>query len=75
MKRYSFQTAFALGALAVLWVAAAVASAHLLVLAMATVIAAVYGFGAWELRQYRADTQTLNHALSQIPADLPLCFL
>ena len=41
MKRYSFQTAFALGALAVLWVAAAVASAHLLVLAMTTVIAPV----------------------------------
>jgi hypothetical protein len=70
MKRYSFHIAFALGALAVVWVAAAVATSHLLVLGMAAVIAAVYVFGAMELRQYRAATAALNQALADIPQDL-----
>jgi hypothetical protein len=70
MKRYSFHIAFALGALAVVWVAAAVATSHLLVLGMAAVIGAVYVFGAMELRQYRAATAALNQALADIPQDL-----
>ena len=70
MKRYSFHIAFALGALAVVWVAAAVATSHLLVLGMAAVIGAVYVFGAMELRQYRAATAALNQALAYIPHDL-----
>jgi hypothetical protein len=70
MKRYSFHIAFALGALAVVWVAAAVATSHLLVLGMAAVIGAVYVFGALELRQYRAATAALNQALADIPQDL-----
>jgi hypothetical protein len=70
MKRYSFHIAFALGALAVVWVAAAVATSHLLVLGMAAVIGAVYVFGAMELRQYRAATSALNQALTDIPQDL-----
>jgi hypothetical protein len=70
MKRYSFHIAFALGALAVVWVAAAVATSHLLVLGMAAVIGAVYVFGAMELRQYRAATAALNQALADIPHDL-----
>ena len=70
MKRYSFHIAFGLGALAVLWVAAAVATSHLLVLIMAAVIGGVYVFGAMELRQYRAATAALSHALSEIPQDL-----
>jgi len=70
MKRYSFQIAFGLGALAVLWVAAAVATSHLLVLIMAAVIGGVYFFGAMELRQYRAATAALSQALSEVPQDL-----
>ena len=70
MKRYSFQIAFVLGALAVLWVAAAVATSHLLVLIMAAVIGAVYVFGAMELRQYRAATAALKQALADVPPSL-----
>lgn len=70
MKRYSFHIAFGLGALAVLWVAAAVATSHPLVLGMAAVIGGVYVFGAVELRQYRANTAALNQALANIPPDL-----
>ncbi len=50
MKRFSFSIALGLGALALIWVAAAVASSHFLVLVMTLLIGAVYGFGAWELR-------------------------
>ncbi|TXI62076.1 MAG: DUF802 domain-containing protein [Limnohabitans sp.] len=70
MKKHAFHIAFALGALAVLWVAAAVASTHLLVLVMTSVIAAVYVFGALELRHYRTATAQLAQALTQVPADL-----
>ncbi|ALK88789.1 DUF802 domain-containing protein [Limnohabitans sp. 63ED37-2] len=70
MKRFSFSIAFGLGALALIWVAAAVASSHFLVLVMTLLIGAVYGFGAWELRQYRATTTALDQGLTQVPADL-----
>ncbi len=70
MKRFSFSIAFGLGALALIWVAAAVASSHFLVLVMTLLIGAVYGFGAWELRQYRATTVQLQQGLAQVPADL-----
>jgi len=70
MKRYSFETAFGLGALAVLWVAASVAGSHALVLVMTALIGAVYVFGALELRQYRAATQGLSQALDQVPQPL-----
>jgi hypothetical protein len=70
MKRFSFLIAFGLGALALIWVAAAVANSHFLVLVMTLLIGAVYGFGAWELRQYRATTNALNQGLNQVPTDL-----
>jgi len=70
MKRYAFHIAFGLGALAVLWVAAAVAASHWLVLTMSAVIAGVYVFGAVELRHYRGTTAALNHALSNVPPHL-----
>jgi hypothetical protein len=70
MNRSSFLIAFGLGALALIWVAAAVANSHFLVLVMTLLIGAVYGFGAWELRQYRATTNALNQGLGQVPADL-----
>jgi hypothetical protein len=70
LSRHSFLIAFGLGALAVLWVAAAVASSHFLVLVITAVIGAVYVFAALELRHYRETTHALNQALSAIPADL-----
>ena len=70
MKKHAFHTAFALGALAVLWVAAAVASTHLLVLVMTALIASVYVFGTLELRHYRTLTAQLADALARVPADL-----
>jgi hypothetical protein len=70
MNRHSFSVAFGLGALAVVWVAAVVATAHLLVLLMAAIIGAVYVFGALELRQYRQATATLSQALADIPEGL-----
>ena len=70
MKRFSFPIAFGLGALALIWVAAAVASSHFLVLVMTLLIGAVYGFGAWELRQFRATTRALDQGLAQVPSDL-----
>ena len=70
MKRFAFHITFALGACAVVWVAAAVASSHFLVLGMSAVMAGVYVFGAMELRQYRAATAAMNEALANIPQDL-----
>ena len=70
MKKFAFHTAFVLGALAAFWVAAAVASTHLLVLVMTAVIGAVYVFGALELHRYRADTARLQQALTEVPSEL-----
>jgi hypothetical protein len=70
MKRYSFLIAFGLGALVLIWVATAVANSHFLVLVMTMLIGVVYGFGAWELRHYRAITDVLNQALGHVPANL-----
>lgn len=70
MKKHAFSIAFAVGALAAAWVAATVASSHLLVLVMTAVIAGVYVVGALELRQYRANTAALNQAMSDVPAQL-----
>ena len=70
MKKYAFSIAFVIGALATVWVAATVASSHLLVLVMTTVIAGVYLVGALELRQYRATTAALSLALSDVPTPM-----
>ena len=70
MKKHAFPIAFALGALSIVWVAAAVASTHLLVLVMTAVIGAVYVYGAQELRHYRQATAQLRQALSDVPQDL-----
>ena len=70
LHRYLFSLAFGLGALALVWVCAMVASSHMLVLVMTALIGAVYVFGALELRQYRSSTQALAQALQQIPEDL-----
>lgn len=65
MKKHAFTLAFALGALAVLWVAAAVATTNPLVLVMTLLVAAVYGYGAMELHRYRQRTAQLVQALEQ----------
>ncbi len=70
MKKLAFPIAFALGALAVVWVAAAVASTHVLVLVMTALIGAVYVYGTLELRRYRAVTSELIQALAEVPAQL-----
>ncbi len=70
MKRSFFPMAFGLGILALVWVAASVATSHPLVLAMTACIAAVYVLGALELRQYRKSTQAFDKALREIPQDL-----
>ncbi|MEY5028772.1 MAG: hypothetical protein RLZ63_1087 [Pseudomonadota bacterium] len=63
MKKYAFHLAFALGALAVLWVAAAVAMTNPLVLVMTVLVAVVYGYGAVELHRFRQRTAQLVQAL------------
>ncbi|MFM7025377.1 MAG: hypothetical protein ACKOWC_04875 [Limnohabitans sp.] len=70
MKKNAFPIAFALGAVAVVWVSASVAGSHLLVLLMTTVIGAVYAYGALELRHYRTTTAQLEQALAKVPAGL-----
>ena len=70
MKKHAFSIAFVIGALAAVWVAATVASSHLLVLVMTAVIAGVYLVGALELRQYRATTAALSLALSDVPTPM-----
>ena len=71
MNKHLFVGAFALGAAAVVWVAAGFfASANMLALLMTAVIAAVYGFGALELQRFRQTTTGLASALAAIPTDL-----
>ena len=71
MNKQLFAGAFALGAAAVVWVAAGFfASSNMLALLMTVVIAAVYGFGALELQRFRQTTTGLASALAAIPADL-----
>ena len=70
MKKHAFHLAFALGLLAIVWVAASVAHSHLLVLVMTAVIALVYLLGVVELQRFRRSTDALAHALDAVPAEL-----
>ncbi len=63
MKKHAFHIAFGLGALAVLWVAAAVATTNPLVLIMTLLVASVYVYGALELQRFRQSTAQLTQAL------------
>ena len=71
MNRHLFTGAFLLGATAILWVGAGFIGGNLLALLMTAVIAAVYGFGALEMRQFRQTTAGLSTALAAIPDPLP----
>ena len=70
MKKHAFHLAFALGLLAIVWVAASVAHSHLLVLVMTAVIALVYLLGLLELQRFRRTTAELQQALDAVPAEL-----
>ncbi|GIZ50259.1 DUF802 domain-containing protein [Noviherbaspirillum aridicola] len=70
MNRHLFGAAFALGALAIAWVAAAFIDSSLLALSVTFAVAVVYCAGALELRRYREATASLNQALAEIPADM-----
>lgn len=65
MTQRFFWIAFATGLAAVAWVGAGFVGTHALALAMTVAIAAAYLLGAYELRQYRADTAALGLALAQ----------
>lgn len=74
MSNRFFLLAFGIGLAAVAWVAASFVGTSVLALAITSVIAAVYGAGAFELRQFRAGTASLRQALEPLadtPAALP----
>lgn len=66
MSKRSFDVAFAIGLLAVGWVALGFVGHHVLALSMTALITAVYLLGAWELRQFRAATAGLQAALAEL---------
>lgn len=70
MKKHLFPAVFLIGALAVVWVGAGFIGTNHLALAMTAVIAAVYGFGAYEILQFRRATASLATALAAIPEPL-----
>lgn len=71
MNKHFFHAAYLLGAALLAWVAVGfVLGAHVLALAVTLIIAAVYVFGALELRQFRQATATLASALETIPAQM-----
>ncbi len=73
MSNRFFTLAFGIGLAALAWVGWSFIGTSWLALVMTAVIAAVYGFGAFELRQFRAGTSGLRAALqglSEPPAAL-----
>ena len=70
MNRHFFSFAFAMGALALLWVGSGFFGGHPLALAVTLVIAAAYGLGALELHRFRQATASLQAALQAIPDQL-----
>jgi hypothetical protein len=67
MNRNLFTVAFALGAIAVVWVGVGFMGTNLLALVMTVLMAVVYGFGAFELSQFRQASASLSTALTKIP--------
>ena len=67
MNRNLFTVAFLLGATAVVWVGVGFLGTNLLALVMTVLIAAVYGFGAVELGQFRQASASLSKALTNLP--------
>ncbi len=71
MNRHFFTGTFLLGAIALVWVGAGFMGSNALALWVTAVIAAVYIFGAWELRHFRRATLSLSEALAKIPEHMP----
>jgi hypothetical protein len=74
MSNRFFLLAFSLGLIALAWVGVGFVGTSWLALVMTALIAAVYGLGAFELRQFRAATSSLRGALEGLsapPAALP----
>jgi hypothetical protein len=63
MSNRFFTLAFCIGLAALAWVGWSLIGTNWLALVMTVAIAAVYGFGAYELRQFRATTASLRGAL------------
>lgn len=70
MNRGVFALVFLLGAMAVFWVGVGFVGSNALALTMTAIIAAVYLFGALEIREFRRATATLAAALAAIPDKL-----
>ncbi len=70
MNRHFFTATFALGSMALVWVAAGFFGTNLLALMVTLLISAVYGFGAFELHRFRQSTSGLTAALAAIPEGL-----
>ena len=70
MNKNLFTGAFLLGAAAVVWVGVGFIGANFLALVMTAIIAAVYVFGALELRQFRQASASLTASLTAIPDQL-----
>ena len=70
MNRHFFSATFALGVMALVWVAAGFFGTNLLALMVTLLISAVYGFGALELHRFRQSTSGLAAALEAIPEGL-----
>ena len=70
MNRHFFTATFALGVMALVWVAAGFFGTNLLALTVTLLISAVYGFGAFELHRFRQSTSGLTAALAAIPEGL-----
>lgn len=67
MNRNLFTIAFILGAMAVAWVGFGFVGTNLLALGMTVLIGVVYGFGAFELGQFRQTSASLSMAMTEIP--------
>ncbi|MCG2577245.1 DUF802 domain-containing protein [Dechloromonas sp. XY25] len=70
MNRNISISAFLLGLVAVIWVAAGYIGGHGIAFAVSCAIAVVYLAGAVEMRRYHGNTAELASALRQIPDDL-----
>ncbi|WP_290578607.1 DUF802 domain-containing protein [Ketobacter sp.] len=70
MNRILFGGAFALGAVAVIWIAAGFIGSDALALTVTLMIGLVYGIGCFEMLQYRRATASLGAALQSVPAQL-----
>lgn len=67
MNKILFGGAFAIGALAILWIGRIFLGADTLGLLVTVLIGGVYAIGTWELLQFRRATASLQNALSNVP--------